>query len=132
MNLSPYEWPQSSGCLTADLLADYVAWLTPRCQVEYDSAGRADTSLSAQNGKVITPFEPRKKDGWLNVQRDLRPFAAWVVEKLKPHSHRSPYIPRKRKGQALVMDLQDFHHWVLKILEHKKQSQNRSKNNPHA
>jgi len=129
---SPYEWPETTGCLTADLLASYHAWLAPALRKEWTPSGNKDTSLSAQNGKDTKPFEPRKRSGWLNVQRDLRPYVAWVIEQLKPYSHRAPYLPRKRNGEAMVPDLIDFHGWVLKTLERKKQSQTRSKKNPHS
>lgn len=129
---TPYEWPETSGCLTAELLADYVTWLTPRLKKEWLPNGEPDTNPAAQNGKDIKPFEPRKTSDWLNIQKDMRPFSVWVIEQLKPYSHRAPYIARKRKGMAMVADLIDFHAWVLKALEHKKQTQQRSKRNPHS
>lgn len=130
MNLAPYEWPARSGCLTADVLAHYSAWLLPMCEVEFQSNGQEDRGISRKNGKQAALWEPVKKEGWLNVNRHLRPFVVHVISRLKPYSHRAPYLPRKRKGMAQVADLQDFHSWVLKTLEHKKNSQQRTKKSP--
>lgn len=130
MNLSPFEWPEKTGCLLAPLLISYHQWLAPKMEIEHLPSGQEDTRPAAQNGKEAKIWEPRKTEGWLHIQRDLRPFVAHVISRLRPWSLRAPYIPRKRNGEAMVPDLIDFHSWVLKTLEHKKQSQMRSKNNP--
>lgn len=130
MNLTPYEWPKKSGCLTAGVLDSYAAWVLPQCEVEHITKGKEEKTLAAKNGKQQPRWEPVKKEGWLNVDRHYRPFVVHVISRLVPWSHRAPYLPRKRRGMAKVADLQDFHAWVLKTLEHKKQAQMRSNNNP--
>lgn len=127
MSEKPYSWPKSSGLLTARLLRDYASWLFPRLDLEWESPGVLRRRKPQGQRKAIKPYQFRKSSGILTVQKDVRPFAAYVMVKLQPWSNRTPFLPRRKQGLALVADLRAFAGHVELILERKKEEQSKTK-----
>lgn len=122
MSEKPFIWPKESGTLTADVLREYATWLFPKLELEWESPGVIKRDVPKPKGK---PYTFRKSKGWLNVQRDLRPFAAHVVAKLKKWNDRQPFTPERTTGMALVTDLKAFADHVDRLLAKKKAEQSK-------
>lgn len=127
MNEKPYDWPQSSGLLTARLLRDYASWLFPKLDVEWESPGVIRRTRRKGQRKDVTPYQFRKSKGLLSIQKDMRPFARYVLEKLKPWTDRMPFLPKRKQGLALVSDLRAFADHVDLLLRKKKEEQSKQK-----
>lgn len=126
--LDDYEWPRTRGCLHAWLLRDYASWLFPALKAEWKAPGVLRFDPFAQNGKTgEEPYEFGKATGWLNIQRDLRPFTVYVLARLRPWSDRQPYEPERVRGMAFVKDLLQLHEHFMALLEAKKTEQSKKK-----
>lgn len=126
----PYQWPKSSGLLTARLLRDYMTWLATKLDLEWESPGviKRPSRRSDQKPKEkVKPYQFRKSRGLLTIQKDIRPFARYVLAKLKPWSDRHPFLPRRKEGLALVQDLRAFADHVNLLLKKKKEEQSKQK-----
>lgn len=124
----PYTWPKSSGTLTAPVIMDYASWLFPKLSLEWEAPGvikrkTTTTKLSDEPQRKEKPYQFRKSKGWLNLQKDVRPFAAYVLRQLKPWCDRKPFTPARKEGMALVEDLQALDTHVQIILRKKKEEQ---------
>lgn len=127
----PYDWPKTEGTLTAAVLMDYASWLFPRLKLEWEAPGviKRKTTLQKVGDEAQTkkPYQFRKTKGWLNLQRDMRPFARYVLAELKKWSDRKPYLPTRREGPAMMDDLKDFDAHVQLLIKAKKEEQSRQK-----
>lgn len=127
MNEKPYSWPQSSGLLTARLLRDYASWLFPLLDLEWESPGVIRRRRRAGQRKTVKPHQFRKAKGLLTLQKDVRPFAAYVMAKLQPWAARMPFLPKRKEGLAKVEDLRAFANHVDLLLKKKKEEQSKIK-----
>ena len=121
----PYQWPDTSGCLTAHVLRDFTSWLFPKMDLEWESPGVVRRKPSKQPKRAQKPFQFRKSKGWLNLQADVRPLAAYVLAKGRPWSDRKPFMPKRKKGPAFVSDLQALHDYLVELLAKKKAEQSK-------
>lgn len=126
MDEKPYSFSKEHGTLSASSLRDYATWLFPKLEVEWESPGVERRAKPGDAPKTKgKPYTFRKSVGWLNVQKDIRPFAAFVVAKLKVWSSREPYVPARSKGMALMSDLIEFDDYTRRMLAKKKAEQSK-------
>lgn len=126
----PYPWSRSTGLLTARLLRDYMSWLAPKLKIEWESPGVIKRPSKSSEGKPkdqTKPYQFRKSKGIMTIQKDVRPFARYVLAKLKPWSDRLPFLPARKSGLALVSDLRAFADHVDRLLKKKKEDQSKKK-----
>lgn len=121
----PFQWTKSSGCLTPKLLEAYAEWLEPRLRLRWDAPGVERRRRESEDEERRKAFEFRKSKGWLHLQRDLRPFAAFVLSmpELQPWASRHAYQPPRKTGLAYVSDLRALDAHLQFLLAQKKKSQ---------
>lgn len=128
MSPQPFSFSSQTGCLTAEELRNYAEWIKPRLKIEWTSPGVIKREKGPKQGEKQTkPYEFRKSKGWLNLQRDIRPFVRYVLEKLRPWSDREPYVPARTEGMAFLPDLIEFDAYVRRILKRKQTEQSAKK-----